>query len=275
MKAWLVALAMALSSLSSQAQMRLVSIDGSVTEIIYALGAEQQLVAVDTTSRYPPAATELPDVGYMRQLSVEGILSLTPTTVIASDDAGPEEVFAQLQAAGVKVVKVKDDASLAGVQAKIAAVASALGREAAGEALQQQVEQQVQQAQQRLAPLAGQRALLLLGAGNRGLMAAGTGTQAQALLDMLSLENVIQHPGYKPLNPESALAVAPEVVIVAQTGPLQVDNIRQQLALTPAVKNDRVVVLDAGLLLGFGPRLAQALTHLQQALLDGHTLAEQ
>lgn len=275
MKVLLVALAMALSSMSSQAQMRLVSIDGSVTEIIYALGAEQQLVAVDTTSRYPPAATELPDVGYMRQLSVEGILSLTPTTVIASDDAGPEEVFGQLQAAGVTVVKVKDDASLAGVQAKIAAVARALGREAAGEVLQQQVEQQVQQAQQRLAPLAGQRALLLLGAGNRGLMAAGTGTQAQALLDMLALENVIQHPGYKPLNPESALAVAPEVVIVAQTGPLQVDNIRQQLALTPAVKNDRLVVLDAGLLLGFGPRLAQALTQLQQALLDGQSLAEQ
>ncbi|GGY52186.1 hemin ABC transporter substrate-binding protein [Bacterioplanes sanyensis] len=266
MKRLIASALMLLLSLGSQAQMRLVSIDGSITEIIYALGGEQQLVGVDTTSRYPHAATQLPDVGYMRQLSVEGILSLTPTTVIATEDAGPEAVFSQLKAAGVEVVRLQDEASVAGVQAKIAAVAQLMGREAQGKALQQQVEQQVAQARQRLAPLAGKRALLLLGAGNRGLMAAGQGTQGQALLHMLGLKNVVGYQGYKPLSPESALAAAPEVVIVAQTGPLEASSVKQQLALTPAVKNDQLVMLDAGLLLGFGPRLGAALQQLEQAL---------
>jgi iron complex transport system substrate-binding protein len=266
MKRLIASALMLLLSLSSQAQMRLVSIDGSITEIIYALGGEQHLVGVDTTSRYPHAATQLPDVGYMRQLSVEGILSLTPTTVIATEDAGPEAVFSQLKAAGVEVVRLQDEASVAGVQAKIAAVAQLMGREAQGKALQQQMEQQVEQARQRLAPLAGKRALLLLGAGNRGLMAAGQGTQGQALLHMLGLNNVVDYQSYKPLSPESALAAAPEVVIVAQTGPLEASSVKQQLALTPAVKNDQLVMLDAGLLLGFGPRLGAALQQLEQAL---------
>ena len=82
---------------------RLVSIDGSLTEIIYALGADADLVGVDTTSTYPPAATELPDVGYMRALSAEGILSLAPDRVITTTDAGPADALSQLQAAGIEI----------------------------------------------------------------------------------------------------------------------------------------------------------------------------
>ncbi|ASP38326.1 hemin ABC transporter substrate-binding protein [Bacterioplanes sanyensis] len=274
MKMFSVALLLLLS-LGAQAQTRLVSIDGSITEIIYALGAQTQLVGVDTTSRYPKAATELPDVGYMRQLSVEGILSLAPTTVIATQDAGPPAVFEQLKAAGVDVVRIDDEPSVAGIQAKIAAVAEVVGAVDSGQQLQQLVEQQVAEARAALSSMRGKRALLLLGAGNRGLMAAGQDTQAQALLDMLGWNNVIDHHSYKPLNPESALAAAPEIVLVAQTGPLEVSSVQQQLALTPAVKDDRVVLLDAGLLLGFGPRLATALQQLEQALVAQPKMAGQ
>ena len=71
----------------------LVSIDGALTEIVYALGAEDRLVGVDSTSVYPEAVQSLPQVGYMRQLSAEGILSLQPDLVLATRDAGPEPVF--------------------------------------------------------------------------------------------------------------------------------------------------------------------------------------
>ncbi|WGE87266.1 ABC transporter substrate-binding protein [Actinobacillus equuli subsp. haemolyticus] len=79
------------------AQERIVSIGGDVTEIIYALGAEQALVGRDSTSIAPLAAQQLPDVGYMRQLNVEGILALKPTKVISSDVARPSVVFEQLK----------------------------------------------------------------------------------------------------------------------------------------------------------------------------------
>ncbi len=67
---------------------RIVSIGGPVTEIVYALGADKDLVGVDTSSIYPEAATKLPQVGYQRMLSAEGVLALHPTLILASADAG-------------------------------------------------------------------------------------------------------------------------------------------------------------------------------------------
>lgn len=74
MKNWLLSLLFVLP-LGASASERIVSIGGDVTEIVYALGAEQQLIARDSTSLHPQAAAALPDVGYMRQLNAEGILS--------------------------------------------------------------------------------------------------------------------------------------------------------------------------------------------------------
>ena len=150
-----------------------VSIDGALTEIIYQLGAEQRLAAVDTTSVYPEAATQLPQVGYMRQLSAEGILSVKPSLVIASRDAGPESVFEQIQAAGVRVVRIKTADSVDGVAEKIRQVADALNMSAQGDALAVQVTAQSQQVLAQLPADKQPATLFLLGAGGRGLMAAG------------------------------------------------------------------------------------------------------
>ena len=73
---------------------RIVSVSGATTEIVYALGAEKQLVGSDTTSLFPAAALQTPKVGYMRQLSAEGLLSLKPDAVITTHEAGPAAVLA-------------------------------------------------------------------------------------------------------------------------------------------------------------------------------------
>ena len=77
---------------------RVLSIGGSVTEIIYALGEQDRLIARDTTSSYPAEAKNLPDVGYMRALSPEGILSVDPQLIIAEDGSGPPETIAVMRA---------------------------------------------------------------------------------------------------------------------------------------------------------------------------------
>lgn len=77
MKRWGILLA-ALPLFASAAAERVISLGGDVTEIVYALNAGQQLVAKDSTSTWPAAAQKLPDVGYLRQLNAEGILSLRP-----------------------------------------------------------------------------------------------------------------------------------------------------------------------------------------------------
>lgn len=263
----------ALLAEAEKEQPRIVSIDGSLTEIVYALEAGKQLVAVDTTSRYPKAATQLPDVGYMRRLSTEGILSLRPDLVIASQDAGPEEVFNQLQQAGVSVVRVKNEYSLEGVLAKVDQVAQALGETEKGEQLKQTIRQQTQQSLAAIpAGAEAPRSLFILGAGSRGLMAAGKNTQAQAMLELLAADNVMAYDGYKPVSAEGALLANPEVVLVAHTGPGNAEAVSASLAMTQAHKNNRVHSVNTSVVLGFGPRLGEAVKQLVD-LLYPQTLA--
>ena len=107
---------------------RIVSIGGAITEILYALGLEQRVVAVDSTSFYPPQALrDKPNVGYMRALSPEGVLGLNPSLILASEDAGPKETIAVLRAAGIPFVLVPDKHTGKGILDKIELVATAAG----------------------------------------------------------------------------------------------------------------------------------------------------
>jgi len=269
------------SSAVSSAE-RVVSIDGSLTEIIYALQAENSLVAVDTTSRYPQAATKLPDVGYMRQLSAEGILALSPTLVLASTDAGPDSVFEQLQQAGVRVVRIRNDYSVDGVLNKIQAVADALNKTEAGRALAGNIKQQADAALASIpADAAPPATLFILGAGHRGLIAAGSKTQADAMLALLNARNVMAYNGYKPVSAEAVLQAGPEVVLIANTEAVANNSQTQsaalstQLAMTPAFSQQRIHTLDTSLVLGFGPRIGSALEQLAALLYPSavHTLS--
>ena len=83
---------------------RIVVINGDVTEVVFALGLGENVVAVDTSATHPAEVTNLPQVGYQRRLSAEGVLSMDPTVVIGNTNAGPPEVIEQIRATGVPVV---------------------------------------------------------------------------------------------------------------------------------------------------------------------------
>ncbi|UFP93422.1 heme/hemin ABC transporter substrate-binding protein [Gloeobacter morelensis] len=253
---------------------RLVALGGSITEIVYALDAGAQLVGVDTSSTYPAAAARLPQVGYQRQVSAEGVLSLKPTLILATEEAGPPAALDQLKAAGVKLVVVpSSEHTPAGVEAKIRAVAKAVGRTERGEALVAGLRKDLaaargEVAQQRVRP----RVLFLYARGANTLMVAGRDNAAAAMLTLAGATNAVDgYEGYKPLTAEAAVAAAPDVVLVPTAGLASVggiDGLAQLpgLALTPALKNKRVVAMDDLYLLGFGPRLAQAVRDLSRQL---------
>ncbi len=119
---------------------RIVTLGGPVTEIVFALGAGKPVVAVDTSSSYPPEVRDLPQVGYQRTLSAEGVLALNPTLILATNEAGPPEAIQQLQDAGVDVLVLESEDTVEGVKEKIRGFARALGREAEGEALIARIE---------------------------------------------------------------------------------------------------------------------------------------
>lgn len=257
-----------------EASRRLVAVGGSVTEIVYALGLGDRLLAVDSTSLYPPAATELPSVGYMRQLSAEPILALAPEVVVAIEDSGPAAALNQIRDAGVPVVVIPDDPSPQGVLAKIDMIAAALGVEAEGRALHDKVAGD-------LAAVGGAfgevverpRVLFLLTISQgRSAVAAGRKTSAEGIIALAGGVNAIDgFKSYKPLSPEAAVAAAPEVLLVTQRsldllGGKEALLATPEIALTPAGRAGRVVVMDGLLLLGFGPRTAEAVAELGRQL---------
>lgn len=263
---WLAAMAHAAPS------SRVVALGGDVTEIVYALGAESGLVCDDQTSLYPEAATKLPQVGYLRTLGAEGVLSCRPDLILASADAGPAAVVSELEASGVRFVRVTNAHSPDAVLAKIETVAKALGAEKEGEALQSRYRAGLAAEQGAIAAKPTHpRALFLMAQGAGVAMAAGHGSAADAMLTLAGAENVAGFDGYKPLTAEAAVALKPDVIIIgaraaAALGGIEAVRARPEIALTPAGQQGRIVAIDELLLLGFGLRTPEALVALDKAL---------
>lgn len=251
---------------------RIVAIGGAVTETVYALGAGDRVVAVDTSSVYPEAATKLPQVGYQRALAAEPILALEPDLVLASSDAGPASTLDQLRAAGVKVVVTAPASTAATAGDRVEVIADALGDQAHGRALAAALEQASDAAIQRAATKARPRVLFVYARGGGTLMVSGRGTPADAMLALAGADNVIDDfDGYKPLSAEVVVAAAPDVILLPSRGLDSVGGVDGVLAMpgipvTPAGKARRIVGFDDLLLLGFGPRLAEAIDGLAKVL---------
>lgn len=247
---------------------RVLCLGGSVTETVYALGLEERVVGVDASSLYPQAATELTQVGYYRSVSAEGVLSLSPTVILALEGSGPDTVMAQLEAAGVPVVYVKEADSVDTARARIELIGDALDA-ANTPAVLADFDAQLSAVQ----PLKSSPKVLFVYARAGGVMnVAGQETSADAMLRLAGARNAVQgYTGYKPLTPEAALAAQPDVILFTTRG-LQASGGVQgvlgnaALALTPAGKSGAVAAVDDLLLLGFGPRLGLAISTLSQAI---------
>ena len=256
---------------NSYAEQRIVSADGSLTEIIYALGQEQKLVGVDTTSGFPLIAKTLPQIGYKRNISAEGVLSLTPTVLLATEDSGPEKIISQLEQAGIRIEKYSAKPGLDVVKQKILGVARLLQVEAKGQALWKQVERQAQEASATLASIEKPiKVMFVLSTGQGSPLVSGSDTMADAIIQLAGAKNAVQgFSGYKLMPIESIINAAPDVV-------LMMDRTVQHTAkksildepgfkLTPAGINKRLVTMDGMLMLGFGPRIGVAIADLSKA----------
>ena len=256
---------------------RIVSVGGALTETLYALGAQADLVGADSTSSYPQAARQLPSVGYARTLSAEGVLSLRPTLVVATQEAGPPAVLRQIESARVPLALLDADHRVEGVLARTQRLAELCGRADAGRALAADLQRNWAQTREQLARRnasgkAAPRVLFVLSHSMSQVRVSGRGTAADAMIRYAGGVNVLGSvEGYKPLTPEAAIAAAPDVILATEQGLLAAGGIdgllkAPGLAQTPAGRARRVVAQDALFMLGFGPRLPQAVAALADAL---------
>jgi iron complex transport system substrate-binding protein len=273
MKRVIVALLLMTATLAhAEPPKRIITIGGALTEIVYALGEQDRIVGNDTTSLYPQHAETLPKVGYHRALSSEGILSLNPDAVILTDEAGPPTVIRQLESTGVTILKLKAGRSIEDVKQSVKAIGQMLEREQEASALNVMLDKD----NARLATLTQsikthQKVMFVLQHTGGAPMVAGIETAADSIIKMSGGVNVVTgYHGYKPLSPEAAVALKPDVILITNLG-LQQAGGKQGLlkapglSLTPAAKHGHVIAMDSLLILGFGPRTVDAAMALNKA----------
>jgi iron complex transport system substrate-binding protein len=250
---------------------RIVAIGGAVTEIVFALGHGTEVVAVDQTSTFPPAVGSMPNVGYMRALATEGVLSLAPTLIIAIEGSGPPDVIGILSRAAVPFVIVPEGHDEAAVIRKVRLIAAALGEAKRAEemiAAMQNDFRAVKEQRQKIAK--ARKAVFVLAVGSGSPTVGGAETSADGIFELAGVENAMKTiHGYKLAEAESTLAAAPEVVVtmLERNHGLDADAMFSQAAFvgTPAARDRRLVSIPS-YYLNFGPRTAHAANLLAAAI---------
>ena len=261
------------------AGLRIVSLFGDLTEIIYELGAGHLVVGRDASSIYPAEAELLPNLGFTQALSAEGVLALEPTLVIGNQTAGPSEVLEQIRDAGVEVVIIDSPSTFDAMGLKIRAVGVALGIEERAEAFAAAAEARLDAV---LADVAARNpegdarpSVLFIYVRRGGLqLVAGEGSAAATIIeaaggtDAGTAAGVV---GFVPLTPEAVVAADPEVILVMDRGLAAIGGVPGLLkipgvAQTRAGREQRFVSMEDLYLLGFGPRLPDALHDLATQL---------
>lgn len=255
---------------------RIVSIGGTITEILHALGAQDRIVAVDSTSTYPADATSKPDIGYMRALSAEGILSQQPDLILAEEGSGPPPVLEILTASEIPVVMIATPPDGAAIGKKIRDIGNAVGLADKAEALAARTDAEISRLIGEIAAIGGERkrVLFVLSLSNGRVMAGGADTEAAALIEMAGGINAAPEiSGYKPLSDEAVIAAQPDVILTMSRGNHEISSEEvfglPALQTTPAAAERALISMNGLLLLGFGPRTPEAIRTLADALYPG------
>ncbi|TIU81753.1 MAG: hemin ABC transporter substrate-binding protein, partial [Mesorhizobium sp.] len=240
--------------------------------IVYALGEEGHLVARDSTSSFPQAAQKLPDVGYMRALSPEGVLSVNPSGILALHGSGPKETVDVLKKSSVPFVEVPERYSHEGILEKIRTVGRALGVEAKAEQLAAETDAKLKSAEKQTAAIKERkRVLFVLSMQGGKILAAGSDTAGHGIIRLAGAVNAVEgFSGYKQLSDEAIVTARPDVLLTMKNAgpPISEDELfaNPSIASTPAGAARKLISMDGGYLLGFGPRTAAAIHDLAVSL---------
>jgi len=248
---------------------RIVTVAGNVSETVFALGVGGNVVGVDASSLFPAAVHQLPKVGYYRSINAEGILSLSPDLVIATDSAGPPAVIEQIRGAGIPIAVLDSAQSFEGAQRRVTQIAKLLDRTDEGADLTASMATELSAMSK---PETAPRVLFIYARGSGTQNVAGTETAANAMIELAGGKNAVsEYTGYKPMNAEAMIQANPDYILFTQRGLESIGGLEAAaklngIAQTPAGQNKKIIAIDDLLLLGFGPRTSQGAIELSKAL---------
>ncbi|WP_371678770.1 hemin ABC transporter substrate-binding protein [Streptomyces sp. NBC_01276] len=252
---------------------RIIPLTGGLNEIVQTLGLGGQVVARDITATFEQAAA-LPVVTRGHDVSAESVLSLRPTLVLAETTTGPAEAVRQIRDAGVPVLVLAPATSLEDVPKRIDAVAAALGVGDAGTRLNGRTADRIAAARKGVPAGSAKKprvAFLYLRGTASVYLLGGSDSGAAPLLEAAGAVDTGKESGlgkdFTPITSEALAAAAPDAILVMTKGLESVGGVDglvriPGVAQTPAGTDRRVVTVDDGVLLNYGPRTDQVLSSL-------------
>lgn len=248
---------------------RLVSLNGTITEVLFALHAEKELVAIDVTSTFPEQTEQLTNLGHVRTITAESILGVKPTHVLAFEDELNPRLKQQLEQAKIKVIVFKRDFTVGSTKNVITEIAEWLDAKAAAQPLIAQIDKDLQTVKK---PAKAPRVLFVYARGTGTMMVSGENTQMAKMIALAGGQNATGgFEDFKPLTAEAVVAANPDVILMFESGKSSLNDAGGVLAIpgvsaTNAGKNKAVIAMDGQLLSGFGPRVGKAIAELNAGL---------
>ena len=254
---------------------RIVTLTGGISEIVFTLNLGDKVVGRDIATTFSAAAA-LPVVTRAHDVSAESVLSLHPTVVIADTDTGPSESIKQIRNAGIPMIIVSPADSLDDIAPRIHHIADALGVSKQGDKLVDRTDTELAAAK-KVAPkdakkltvaflyVRGTAGVYLIGGKGSGadsIIAAAGGTDAGSKMGLKT---------FTPITSESMVGAQPDVILMMTDGLSSIGGVDglvklPGIAQTPAGKNKKVIAIEDGVLLNFGPRTAAVVTTLAHDL---------
>ncbi|MGC3837320.1 heme/hemin ABC transporter substrate-binding protein [Moritella viscosa] len=243
----LISVCCLLLSFGSVAGERIISAGAGVTELLIALDKQDDLVAVDLTSRYP-AVSKLPVIGYHRQLSA----------LIGSSEMGPQSTLDQLVQSGVEVMVLPTETTTKNLLDTITLLGEKLGRKSEAKQLTTKLNHDINQLEANQHKIKTPKKMLFLLLNDKGTYtAAGSNTTAHSVMTLAGATNpAAALNSYQALSAESFLAMAPESILVSGRHWKKYQDIdtliaeMPLLAQTPAGRNNAIYVIDGRALVG-------------------------
>ena len=258
---------------------RIVSIGSSITEIIYFLNSQDQIIAIDITSNFPEDAKKFPSVGYIRNLSTEGLLSTNPSIIISEDDIGPKNIIKQIQDTKTELRIIPEEQTLNGIIQKIQCVGNIIGQQ---EEAEKKISSEINPVINKIKEIKKEKDLrnikimMILSTEGNSTVVAGANTSGDSFIKMLGATNIFESiNGWKAVTAETILLKNPDYIIIPEKDlhkQSNVNTISENVILkeTNAGKNNGYIIKDGMAILGYGPRTIFTLMDVLNTITDSN-----
>ena len=238
---------------------RVITIGGCVTETVFALEMGQNVVAVDISSSIPNKVTQLPQVGYIRGISTEGILSMNPDKILTTTEMGPPKVVQQLKDAGINLKIFNAPKNYDDILSLIDDVATFLDVSKKGEQLKSELIELNNQITE--LKLDKPKIVFFMSPALGSYNAAGSGTRADYLINYIGGENIFTNDfkRYTKVSKEDIIKYNPDIILTGYVRELNKKEVvdifknSDEFQSVAAIKNNQLYGVSVGEVLNFGP----------------------